>query len=63
MKEIITRLTPLIWRLLVWSDDGVADGAFGVALKRARDIALEGGEAVDYGAVLGLLVVRKVNEG
>lgn len=46
------RLAPLVGHAAVRCDDGVADGALGLALERADDVAAEGHEAVDDAAVL-----------
>jgi hypothetical protein len=59
MKQILARLTPLVWHLFVGADDGVADCAFGLAFEGAGYVFAEGGEAGDYAAVLwgeGVLV-------
>lgn len=49
---MLASLAPLIGHLLVAGNDGVADGAFGLALERTSDVAAEGKETVCYGAVL-----------
>ena len=49
---MLARRAALLWQLAVAADDAVADGALGLALEGARDVAAEGGEAVGYGTVL-----------
>ena len=57
MEHVLARLAALGGELLVGADDGVADGALGLAFEGADDVPSPGGEAVGYAAVLrGLLV-------
>lgn len=50
----------LVGHLAVGGDDGVADGALGLAFERADDVAAEGCQAVDDAAVLFCLEFRLV---
>lgn len=52
VEQVAARVAALVRHLPVGRDDGVADGALGLALERADDVAAEGHEAVDDAAVL-----------
>ena len=51
MKDVLAGRTLLIRGLHVGADDAVADGALGLALQGALDIASESDESVDEAAV------------
>jgi hypothetical protein len=50
--HVLARRAALLRQLAVAADDAVADGALGLALERARDVAAERRHAVGDGAVL-----------
>ena len=50
--HVLARWAALLRQLAVAADDAVADGALGLALERARDVAAERRHAVGDGAVL-----------
>jgi hypothetical protein len=52
MEQVLARAAPFLRHALVGRHDGVANGALGLALERADDVAAEGEEAVNDGAVL-----------
>lgn len=60
MKQILARLAALVRHLLVRRHDGVANRALGLAFQGADHVLPEGGETVDYGAVLAGDVISKV---
>ena len=52
VEHVLARRAALLRQLAVAADDAVADGALGLALHGARDVAAERGQAVGDGAVL-----------
>ena len=52
MEGVLAGAAALAGQLPVGADDGVADGAFGLALECADHVTSVGEEAVDEGAVL-----------
>lgn len=47
MERVLAGAAPLVGQLSVGADDGVADGALGLALQSADYVALVGEEPVD----------------
>ena len=52
VEHVLAGRAALLRQLAVAADDAVADGALGLALERARDVAAERRHAVGDGAVL-----------
>lgn len=52
MEQLLARRAALRRQLFARADEGVADGALGLAFERARDVLTPGGETVRDGAVL-----------
>lgn len=47
MKEVLASLAALVRRLLIGTNDTIADSALGLAFHRAYDVTTEGCETVD----------------
>ena len=47
MEQVLARAALFTGQLLVGADDGVADGALGLAFQGADDVAAPGDEAID----------------
>jgi hypothetical protein len=56
MEQVLARAALFAGQLLVGADDGVADGALGLAFQGADDVAAPGDEAIDQVAVLRLML-------
>lgn len=62
MEQILAGLAPLIGHLLVSRDDGVADGAFALALQGAYHVASERSQAINDASILDIVVSNTANQ-